>query len=448
MNFNYKRFLSGDGRTAKVKKNIVASAVFKVADTLLFLLLVPLTLGYVNAYEYGIWLTLHSILAWLNSFDVGLGNGLRNKLAEAIANDDKEKARIYVSTTFFMLISIAIFLLFVFFVLFDFIDWYKVLNVDETTISNLNVVVFVSLSFACMNFVLRFIGNVFQALQMPSITNAISFAAHLFSVVVIFIFTKTIPGSLFWVAFIYSASFPFIYVLAYPVTFYKLYPYLKPSWNFFRRENLKDLFSLSVRFFLLQIAGILLFSISNLVISNMFGPDQVTPYNIAYKYFSIPAMAMGLILAPMWSASTDAYTRGDMKWIENCLRKIKLTLYGLALLLMLMTVCSPLAFKIWVGDSVNVPLSLSVLMAGYQFIYVLSLSFSYFLNGIGKLKLQTINTCVVAILFYPLCLLFGNKFGVLGIVMTMCIVNLSGAVLNIVQLRKVINKTATGIWNR
>ena len=103
MNIIQKVF-SGDARTIKANKNIVASAGIKVADTLVYLLLVPLTLGYLNAYEYGIWLTLNSILAWINSFDIGLGNGLRNKLATAIAEGDKEKARAYVSTTFFTLI--------------------------------------------------------------------------------------------------------------------------------------------------------------------------------------------------------------------------------------------------------------------------------------------------------------------------------------------------------
>ena len=95
--------LKGDTRSVKAKKNIIASGLFKGADLLIYLLLVPVTLGYLNPYEYGIWLTLNSILAWINSFDIGLGNGLRNKLAEAIAKDDKVLARKYVSTTLIMI---------------------------------------------------------------------------------------------------------------------------------------------------------------------------------------------------------------------------------------------------------------------------------------------------------------------------------------------------------
>ena len=72
------KFFKGDTRSVKAKKNIIVSGFIKGADMLVYLLLVPLTLGYLNAYEYGIWLTLNSLLTWIDSFDIGLGNGLRN----------------------------------------------------------------------------------------------------------------------------------------------------------------------------------------------------------------------------------------------------------------------------------------------------------------------------------------------------------------------------------
>lgn len=86
-------------RTNKALFNIASSFVIKGASILLSLLLVPITLDYLNPYEYGIWLTLSSVLMWINYFDIGLGNGLRNKLSEALAVGDDNLARIYVSTS-------------------------------------------------------------------------------------------------------------------------------------------------------------------------------------------------------------------------------------------------------------------------------------------------------------------------------------------------------------
>lgn len=100
--------LGGDQRTSKAKKNILLSIGIKACSILVSLVLVPLTLGYLNKYEYGIWLTLSSTLMWINYFDIGLGNGLRNKLAEALADSDVKKGQVYISTTFALLTIIMV----------------------------------------------------------------------------------------------------------------------------------------------------------------------------------------------------------------------------------------------------------------------------------------------------------------------------------------------------
>ena len=442
------KILSGDSRTVKAKKNIIVSAAIKGADTLVYLLLVPLTLGYLNAYEYGVWLTLNSFLVWIDSFDIGLGNGLRNKLAMAMAEEDKEKARSYVSTTFFMLLLLTGAILIVSSFLVNIIDWYSVLNIDETLIANIKEIIFISLLFFCLNFLLKFIGNVYQALQLPAVNYLIYFAGHLLSLVIIYILTQTIEGSLLWVAVVYSAAPPFVYMIFYPITFSKLYPYLAPSFKYYKREYLKDLLSLSALFFIVQVMSIVLFSFSNILISNFFGPDQVTPYNIAYRYFSVVPMLFSLLSAPLWSATTDAYVKNDMQWIKQSLKSIQKINIMLFCLILVLVACSEWVYSIWVGDEVSIPFLMSALMGFYTFVILYSLSYSYFLNGMGKLLLQTINIICVAILFYPICYFCAKVYGVSGIIIGMIVVNLSGAILNTIQMYKIINHKASGIWAR
>ena len=440
------KILSGDNRSVKAKKNILASATIKCADTLVYLLLVPLTLGYLNAYEYGVWLTLNSFLTWIDSFDIGLGNGLRNKLAMAIAEEDKEKARCYVSTTFFMLLLLTGVIFIISSFLIDAINWYYILNINESLVSNIKEIIIISLVFFCLNFLLKFIGNVYQALQLPAINYLIYFIGHLLSLIIIYILTQTIDGSLLLVAISYSAAPPFVYLLFYPVTFNKLYPYLAPSFKYFKRDYLKDLLSLSTQFFILQIMGIVLFSLSNILISNLFGPDQVTPYNIAYRYFSVIPMLFSLLSAPLWSAATDAYIKNDIIWIKQGMKTIQRINLLFLLVIIIMVVCSNWVYLLWIGKSVTIPFIMSALMGLYTFILLYSLSYSYFLNGMGKLRIQTINIICVAILFYPICLFFANLYGTIGILLGMCITNISGALLNKVQLQKIVSNKAKGIW--
>src|SRR5665647_2891168 len=86
-------FTKGHERSIKAKKNILASFVIKGLSIAISLVLVPLTINYINPSRYGIWLTLSSIIAWFSFFDIGFGNGLRNKFAEALAEGQEELAR-------------------------------------------------------------------------------------------------------------------------------------------------------------------------------------------------------------------------------------------------------------------------------------------------------------------------------------------------------------------
>lgn len=443
-----KKFFNGDKRTVKAKKNILASILLKGLDSLVYLLLVPVTLGYLNKYEYGLWLTLNSILMWINSFDIGLGNGMRNKLAIAAANNDLQLGRIYVSTTFFMLIIIMGGILLAGTLAEPFVDWYGLLNTSPEMVPHLNGIVYTAFSIFCLNFVFKIIGNIYLALQLPAVNNLLVVSGHVLSLAIIFILTKCTPGSLMAVAIVYSASPLLVYLIAYPLTFKIIFPWLAPSIKCFRKSHIKDLLNIGVQFFLLQLSGILLFSFANLLISHMFGPENVTPYNIAYRYFSLIPMSMNLLLAPMWSATTDAYARGDIEWIRKTMKKIKKVLLVITLCIAVMIALSDFVYRIWVGSEVAIPTGISVLMGIYVCIQVCSLTYSNFLNGLGKLKIQTINTVTVALLFVPLCYWLGSIWGIYGIMAGMSLLNISGLILNIVQFEKVSNYRATGIWNK
>ena len=73
----------GNRRSARAKKNIAAMFALKGVSILCQLAVVPMTINYVSKYEYGIWITISSLVAWLSFFDLGIGNGLRNKIGRA-----------------------------------------------------------------------------------------------------------------------------------------------------------------------------------------------------------------------------------------------------------------------------------------------------------------------------------------------------------------------------
>ena len=404
--------LNIDKRTKKAAKNILASILFKGGSILTSLILVPLTLSYLNSYEYGVWLTLSSILSWIYILDIGLGNGLRNKLTEALALNNLQLAKIYVSTTFYALTFLIFFIYVLFLVIDQWIDWNIILNVDPNKVQNLNSIVVIVFAFFCVSFILKTIGNIYMAYQQPAVNDLLLLLGNIISLVLIYICTLFIPGSLEKVAILFSAAPVIVFLFAVPITFLK-YKEIRPSFVFVQPKCLKQLMSLGGQFFIIQISCLIIFMTSNIIISQLFGPEQVTPYNIAFKYFSVMNIGFTIVLSPLWSAVTEAYTMKDMDWIRDIVKKTIL-IWGLFVILtVVMLILSATVYRLWVGDNVSIPIGLSIVCGVYVTISNWNNIFAYMLNGLGKIRLQLYCSIVAGILFFPLAYYLGHKIGTL-----------------------------------
>lgn len=412
---------SEDQRTRKIKYNIFLSLLLKGGGILISLWIVPLTLGYLSSYEYGVWLTISSILVWINYFDIGLGSGLRNKLAEALAEHDYQKGRIYVSTSFFILTLLMLLLCGILLVLNQYLDWAAILNTIDHPIDDLNVIVTGILIIFCISFVLKLVGVVYLALQLPAVNDLFLFAGSALSLLLIYLLTRFTEGNLFYVAMAFSLSPLLVYLLAIPFTFRK-YPQLRPDFSHIKMTYAKDLMGVGIKFFIIQIACLVIFSTSNFLISHFFTPTEVTPYNIAFKYFNVVAMLFTILISPMWTAITDAYQKREYSWIRIKM-KAMVKIWAMCIgLLILMVLLSERIYTYWVGENVSITLSLSIGMAIYVAVSTWNQIFSSFVNGITDIKLQLRLAILEAILFIPLAYWFSHLFGLSGMVYAMTLV--------------------------
>ena len=79
--------------------------------------------------------------------------------------------------------------------------------------------------------------------------------------------------------------------------------------------------NLGVKFFFIQITTIVMFASGNFIITQLYGPAEVTPYNISYRLFAATVTVFTIIIAPFWSAYTEAITMKDFTWIKKVLKK-------------------------------------------------------------------------------------------------------------------------------
>jgi len=440
---------STDSRTALVRKNIVFSFLIKGWSALVMLLLVPITLKCLGEYTNGVWLTISSMLIWIDQMDIGLGRGLQNKLAAALSRNDVVEARKCVGNTFFMLVLIIVPTLSILLLLANTVDVYAFLNVDQARIANLTNVISVTLILVCTTFVFKFIGNVYMGLQLPAVNNLLITIGHTLILAATYAAYFAGMRSLMAIAVINTAGQLLAFLCAYPYTFFFKYRALAPKLADFNLKVSRSLFTTGTKFFVLQISGAILFFTSNILISKIFSPAEVTPYQIVYRYFTVITIIFAIISTPYWSATTDAYERGDFEWIANSRRKMNKVMAMLFALVGFMTAVSPIVIKYWIGGETEVPFMLTVCEAIYVIVLNGSLSFSYFINGTGKLYLQMILTAAAAILFIPLAYLLTDLWhDVNCIILLMSALILPNLLCNAIQFKKIVGRTATGIWNK
>ena len=438
----------GHERSVKAKKNIILSGVIKGISIAISLVLVPLTIHYVNPTKYGIWLTLSSIIGWFSFFDIGLGNGMRNKFAEAMAKGEHEQAKVYVSTTYAILSIIIGIVLGIFFVVNQFVDWTKILNTPADMARELSLLATIVFTFFSIRFVLNLVTTIMTANQEPAKASFFNLLGSFLSLAVIFILTKTTQGNLVYLGLALGFT-PIVVLTASTLWYYKHdYRLYAPSFRYVRFKYARNLMTLGIKFFIIQVASIVIYQTSNIIIAQLFGPEQVTPYNIAYKYFSVVPMGFGIIITPFWSAFTESWVKKDITWIRNTMRKLILIWGIFSAGALIMLVFSGFVYRMWVGKEIIVPVSVSIVMFAYVVLNAWCGIYSHFLNGVGKIKLQLYSGIFGAVINIPLAIYLGKQLGIYGVLLSTTILAVISAIWSPIQYNKLINNKAEGIWNK
>jgi O-antigen/teichoic acid export membrane protein len=440
-------FTRGNERTVRAKKNITVSFICKGLSILISFLIVPLTLGYVGKVEYGIWMTISAIIQWFAFFDIGLGNGLRNKLAEALALNDKVTARIYISSVFVIITGIAIVLFIGFLIVARFISWNAILNTSAISNHELFSIVVMVFFFFCIGFVLNLVSSILQAMQRYAINDILGLISQLLGLVALYFLVKNTSGSLFFLCLVYGAKSAIVMLIAAFVLFLGSLKMYRPSLKSVQFKKALPLLNLGIKFFVGQILYLLVNQTSVILIVQFFGPEEVTTYNLALRYMSITSMGFMMVLAPFLSAFTEAYTKKDFRWIHSTINRIKYLWLLASIISCVMILGYKYFFNLWVGNSVIVPVSLIVTLAVYTIIGMWGSTYSLFLNGIGKINLQLYILGIQALIFFPLSYLFYKlQFGLVSIVASQIIFAIVSGVFTTLQYAKIINQKATGIW--
>jgi len=445
-----KHFFFGDERTSRLSKNIFYSFFIKGYALFIQFALVPITLGYLDKFQYGVWLVLASILEWFSYFDIGIGHGLRNRLSEAMAVGDFKLSRIFVSTSYVLVTMIFTGFIFVFAVVNPFLDWNSILNIPTIASSELRELILLVVIFFCIRFILSLISPIIFAAQDSALNSFMGPLGSTVSLIAIIVLSKYVTGSLYWVSIIFSAA-PLLVMAVFTLVLFKTrYKHIIPSIKFVDFSYSRKLLSLGLGFFIIQISMLVLFSSANMVLTQLYGPAEVTVYNIANRYFTITTMVSGIITLPYWSSFTEAYQKKDMVWIKDSIRKLNYISLLLVAGLLVSLIFADQLIYLWVGSSVSIPLSMKISLTIYAAIYLLASPYNIFINGVSKIRLQLYVAVISIFITIPLAIFFAKTWnaGPSGVVMAIICSTLIGGILWRIQYHKLVHGQPTGIWNK
>lgn len=407
--------MDSSSQSSKIKKHIFLSTLYKPVSMVISMLYVPIFLNCLGAEKYGIWVTISSILSWMTNFDIGIGNGLRNRLAEYYAKGDKQKSQNVVATSYVILGIISIVMLVLFVIiscLFDLPEFMGISNDSEP----ISIILVIAASCVCLNFVLGLCSTIFYAIQEASVVALKGIVVQLMQLSVALFLTIISKSSLLWVAILYGLS-EVVVNIAFSGWLFRKNTFLFPHIKNYDRKYVNSVVSLGSKFFILQICALLIYSCDNIIISKYIGASSVTAYSIVHNVFTLAVVFHSAINAPMWSAYTAANARNDLEWIKQSMFKVIIVTLIISVgTLIVVPIFKPLAY-LWLRKKLHYAQGLIILEAVYTIFSLISNCFSSLLSGVNAVDNIVKLSIFQAIINIPLSIFFVKicGMGIIGV---------------------------------
>jgi O-antigen/teichoic acid export membrane protein/O-antigen ligase len=399
--------LLGKGNTPVLAKNLFGTLIIKgLAIFISFFSVTVFSRFFNDDNAYGLWLALLSILSWIMTFDMGLGNGMKNKLIESFQKGTVERSKqiivsCYISTLFisFALLIIGISLVFV-------IDLNSLFNIAETIISKnaLRIVTIITLFGICSEFVLKNIIYIFHALQKQIFSGLFSLISTTSLLIFALIFRfDNVASQLYAVSIAYVMFYTLPYIVGSIIVFNKKLKAIKPKIADFKINVAKEIMGIGLLFFLAQISLLFLNSSNQILISNIYGPSVVVDYTKYTKLFNVVLSIFTIMCTALWAAIGKSFVSGNIKWIKKMNKNFLGVATIMTILCGLIVLFLQPIFNIWLGEATIMVDWLIALICwisvSIRFFTSLSSSIS---NGIQTLKTQIICLIIGAIVKIPL----------------------------------------------
>lgn len=410
------------------RAGITASTSFlaKALTIVISFVSVPLTVHYLGAERYGIWLTISSLLTWMALTDFGIaGNALINVIADADGRDDRELAREYSASAFWALTGISGVLGLMLTTMFQHIPWQAVFRVsDAVSRPELQLACGLALLIFALNLPLNMLNSIYSAYQDGFVSNMWSMASNSVALLSLVIVTQ-LRGGLPALIIATFGTRALVSTANAIYLFWSRYPWLRPKLSAVRWVRIHRLFKLGSKYLVTQLANLGIYQSQPMIITQLLGPSYVTVFVIAYKIIAVPIDLSYIATTPFVSAYAEAKARGDWRWIRSAFKNSTFACLAVGIPVTVgIALAGKLLTRMLAGPQAVPDWSVIAWLCVYTLIGLTLMTTGQVLCGIERVGVLAISLSLSAVGTVGLGILFAKPWGVAGVAAGMAIAKL------------------------
>ena len=413
-----RKRMTSDRRLARIIHGGLSALLGRGVGLIVSAISLPLTVRYLGPQRYGIWVTVSTTVVMLAVMDLGVANSLTNAISRAYAASDRALARRFYASAFWISLAISTVLGLSAVLLWPHVDWASLFHLaDRAAAHEASLCVAVALAFFLLSLPLNLINRVLSGYQQTQITNYFSLLSNVLGLAAILIVIH-LHGTLLNLMCFYSGT------LLAGTVFLNLWVHLwDKRWLFptprsVSKKALRDLMNTGLGFFILQVAGLIVFNSDNIVITHYLGAAEVAPYSVTWRLAGYAAILQTAIFPSLWPAYSEAYARGDYAWVRRTFwNAVRLSLGATAAAILILSFFGQTLIRWYVGSSA-VPNQLLLLAICAWTLLSAGMDLqACLLAAINRVKWQGILSAIAAVVNIGLSIYLVKRLGSLGVVL-------------------------------
>ena len=424
----------------QIKRHIYLGIILQFCSIAFVFFTLPQAIKLLGVNDYGIWVVIYGSINIISNLDLGIGNGIRNELARAFTRKNDFEIKTLISSGFFSLSGLSILIVLLGIITNTIINYLNP-NAYSYFFGLINILI---IGFG-IEMIFKLTVIIYVSNQFPSVTQLMAFLNNLLIFFLTILLNKIpiVNGKIYTYG-IFVASIPVLnYLILTIVAFKTKFKNLLPKFMYIDFKIIKSILKKGALFFGIQISMIFLSQISNILILKYSTPSVVSYINISDKYFGLLSIFGSLILFPFWSKFTELDEKNQNVQIKKIIKKLEFVFLLFVFAGIGLYFFMPIFVKLWLKSVIQIPAFIAVLVLAKSLITVLNSVYSYYLNGIGKIKIQLYLYIIFSLTSIPISIGLFKIFGIIGILLFS---PLSMLLMSIIQRKsayKILNQKIT-----